>query len=91
MCPQADRPGRLSHDVAAPERHGRRARRGTTRRLHLDAPPREAARLIVSALEGAMLVARPYGDVERFHAAATGLLATMARPAPASSERVGRP
>ena len=37
--------------------------------------PREAARLIVSALEGAMLVARPYGDVERFEAAADRLLA----------------
>jgi TetR/AcrR family transcriptional regulator, transcriptional repressor for nem operon len=36
--------------------------------------PREAARLIVSALEGAMLVARPYGDVERFEAAADRLL-----------------
>ena len=37
--------------------------------------PREAARLIVSALEGAMLVARPYGDSERFDAAADQLLA----------------
>ena len=45
--------------------------------LRVDAPPRETARLIVSALEGAMLVARPYRDVERFHAAATGLLATL--------------
>jgi TetR/AcrR family transcriptional repressor of nem operon len=35
---------------------------------------REAARLIVSALEGAMLVARPYGDVERFETAAGRLL-----------------
>jgi TetR/AcrR family transcriptional repressor of nem operon len=40
-------------------------------------PAREAARLIVSALEGAMLVARPYGELERFTAAANGLLATM--------------
>src|SRR4029079_5106630 len=37
--------------------------------------PREAARLIVSALEGAMLVARPYGDLERLEAAADRLLA----------------
>jgi TetR/AcrR family transcriptional regulator, transcriptional repressor for nem operon len=36
--------------------------------------PREAARLIVGALEGAMLVARPYGDVERFEIAAERLL-----------------
>jgi TetR/AcrR family transcriptional repressor of nem operon len=35
---------------------------------------REAARLIVSALEGAMLVARPYGDVHRFETAAERLL-----------------
>jgi TetR/AcrR family transcriptional regulator, transcriptional repressor for nem operon len=39
---------------------------------------REAARLIVSALEGAMLVARPYGDSERFDAAAEQLLAGFA-------------
>lgn len=56
--------------------------------LHFDAPPRELARLIVSALEGAMLVARPYGDVERFHAAAAGLLATVVtRPAPSPTPR----
>jgi TetR/AcrR family transcriptional repressor of nem operon len=45
--------------------------------LSFPGPAREAARLIVSALEGAMLVARPYGDLERFTAAARGLLATM--------------
>jgi TetR/AcrR family transcriptional repressor of nem operon len=49
--------------------------------LRFDEPPHEAARLIVSGLEGAMLVARSYGDIERFHAAATGLLATVTRPA----------
>jgi TetR/AcrR family transcriptional repressor of nem operon len=43
--------------------------------LAFEGSPREAARLIVSALEGAMLVARPYGDVERFDAAAERLLA----------------
>jgi TetR/AcrR family transcriptional repressor of nem operon len=37
--------------------------------------PREAAQLIVSALEGAMLVARPYGDAGRFETAARRLLA----------------
>ena len=52
--------------------------------LRFDAAPREAARLIVSTLEGAMLLSRPYGDVERFHLAASGLLATMTRPAPAA-------
>ena len=42
--------------------------------------PSEGARLIISALEGAMLVARPYGDVERFRATASRLLATLAPP-----------
>lgn len=46
--------------------------------LAFDGSPREAARLIVSALEGAMLVARPYGDVERFEVAAERLLAGFA-------------
>ena len=40
--------------------------------------PGEAARQIVSALEGAMLVARPYGDVDRFETAARRLLAGFA-------------
>ena len=52
-----------------------RSRAATRERWCLPATPREAARLIVSALEGAMLVARPYGDVERFEAAADRLLA----------------
>jgi TetR/AcrR family transcriptional regulator, transcriptional repressor for nem operon len=39
----------------------------------------DAARLIVSGLEGAMLVARPYGDVARFDTAAEGLLAGFRR------------
>jgi TetR/AcrR family transcriptional repressor of nem operon len=45
--------------------------------LSFAGPARETARLIVSTLEGAMLVARPYGDLERFTAAASGLLATL--------------
>jgi TetR/AcrR family transcriptional regulator, transcriptional repressor for nem operon len=45
--------------------------------LRFAGPARELARLIVSALEGAMLVARPYGDFERFTTAASGLLATL--------------
>jgi TetR/AcrR family transcriptional regulator, transcriptional repressor for nem operon len=52
---------------------GRRA--GT---LSFAGSAREAARLIVSGLEGAMLVARPYGDLTRFHAAADRLLASLA-------------
>ncbi len=41
-------------------------------------PAKEAARLLVSGLEGAMLVARPYGDVTRFQAAADRLRAGFA-------------
>jgi TetR/AcrR family transcriptional repressor of nem operon len=47
--------------------------------LSFGGAPREAAQLIVSALEGAMLVARPYGDVERFETAADRLLAGFAQ------------
>ena len=39
---------------------------------------RDGARLLVGALEGAMLVARPYGDVERFLATAERLVASLA-------------
>jgi TetR/AcrR family transcriptional repressor of nem operon len=46
--------------------------------LAFEGSPREAARLIVSALEGAMLVARPYDDTERFELAAGRLLAGFA-------------
>jgi TetR/AcrR family transcriptional repressor of nem operon len=50
--------------------------------LAFEGPAREAAQLIVSGLEGAMLVARPYGDLARFQAAADRLLAGLfaARP-----------
>jgi TetR/AcrR family transcriptional repressor of nem operon len=43
--------------------------------IALAGPASDAARLIVSGLEGAMLVARPYGDIARFDTAAEGLLA----------------
>jgi TetR/AcrR family transcriptional regulator, transcriptional repressor for nem operon len=39
---------------------------------------RDTARMIVGGLEGAMLVARPYGDIARFQAAAANLLAGLA-------------
>lgn len=45
----------------------------------------EAARMIIGSLEGAMLVARPYGDVGRFQAAAANLLAGLTRPAGAQA------
>jgi TetR/AcrR family transcriptional regulator, transcriptional repressor for nem operon len=47
-------------------------RRGT---LAFEGRAQEAARLIVSGLEGAMLVARPYRDLQRFQVAADRLLA----------------
>jgi len=49
--------------------------------LHAEASSKETARAIVGGLEGAMLVARPYGDIARFQAATTHLLAGLiARP-----------
>ena len=45
--------------------------------LHYEGRARDQAQLIISTLEGAMLVARPYGDPERFRAAAHRLLATL--------------
>jgi TetR/AcrR family transcriptional repressor of nem operon len=48
--------------------------------LGYESSPAEQAQLIVGALEGGMLVARPYGDPQRFEAAARRLLAGLARP-----------
>ncbi len=52
--------------------------------LQVTGSPGDAAQTIVSSLEGAMLVARPYGDVARFQAAADRLLAGLASAAPAA-------
>jgi TetR/AcrR family transcriptional repressor of nem operon len=49
--------------------------------LRLAGPAGEVAQVIVSGLEGTLLVARPYGDVARFQAAANRLLASLAAPA----------
>jgi TetR/AcrR family transcriptional repressor of nem operon len=46
-------------------------------RLHFTGSANDAAQMIVSGLEGAMLVARPYGDTDRFQAAASRLLAGL--------------
>ena len=51
--------------------------------LVLSGSPPEAAQAIVSGLEGAMLIARPYDDVRRFDSAASRLLASLVRDAPA--------
>jgi TetR/AcrR family transcriptional repressor of nem operon len=45
--------------------------------LRFAGPPREAARMIIACLEGAMLVARPFGDADRFDGAAASLLASL--------------
>jgi TetR/AcrR family transcriptional regulator, transcriptional repressor for nem operon len=48
--------------------------------LRFEGSPRDTARMIISSLEGAMLVGRPYGDPERFQTTATTLLASLAAP-----------
>jgi TetR/AcrR family transcriptional repressor of nem operon len=55
--------------LAAVIEQGRRAKL-----LHSRGTPQEVARMVLSALEGAMLVARPYKDLTRFVAAATQVL-----------------
>jgi TetR/AcrR family transcriptional regulator, transcriptional repressor for nem operon len=51
--------------------------------LRLDGSPREAARALVSGLEGALLISRPYDDPTRFEAAAARLLTSLAGAVPA--------
>jgi TetR/AcrR family transcriptional repressor of nem operon len=51
--------------------------------LHVAGSARDTARMIIGGLEGAMLIARPYGDIARFQAAAASLLAGLA---PAAGE-----
>jgi len=48
--------------------------------LRFTGPPSQTARTIVSCLEGAMLVARPYGDITRFETAASQLLSGLSSP-----------
>jgi TetR/AcrR family transcriptional repressor of nem operon len=47
------------------------------RSLSFTGPEEDVAQGILSTLEGAMLVARPYGDLARFDATARQLLATL--------------
>jgi TetR/AcrR family transcriptional repressor of nem operon len=52
--------------------------------LQFTGPARDAARMIIACLEGAMLVARPRGDTAHFEATAASLLASLsAGPRPA--------
>jgi TetR/AcrR family transcriptional repressor of nem operon len=45
--------------------------------LRFQGPPQAAAQMIISALQGAMLIARPTGDLKGFQTNATALLATI--------------
>jgi TetR/AcrR family transcriptional regulator, transcriptional repressor for nem operon len=49
--------------------------------LQFSSSARDTARLIIGTLEGAMMVARTYGDPGRFSSAAAGLLAGLAAAA----------
>jgi TetR/AcrR family transcriptional repressor of nem operon len=57
--------------------------------LHLDGSAHDAARALIGGLEGAMLVARPYGDVTRFEASATRLLASLTAAVPPRPRKPG--
>jgi TetR/AcrR family transcriptional repressor of nem operon len=51
--------------------------------LQFDGRASDTARMIVGALEGAMLVARPYGDISRFEAVASHLVQELVTDGPA--------
>ena len=48
--------------------------------LQFSGSARDVARMIISCLEGAMLVTRPYDDVPRFQDAAASLVASLTSP-----------
>jgi TetR/AcrR family transcriptional repressor of nem operon len=48
--------------------------------LHFTGSSRDVARMIISCLEGAMLVTRPYGDIPRFQDAAASLITSLTSP-----------
>jgi TetR/AcrR family transcriptional repressor of nem operon len=52
--------------------------------LQFTGSARDMARMVISCLEGAMLIARPYGDIPRFRDAADSLVASLAT-APAAA------
>ena len=62
--------------------------------LRFRGPPLDSGRLLLGSLEGAMLVARSYGDPERFTSAAQRLLAEVSgsrkKPAGRTDRRLGR-
>lgn len=54
----------------------------TAKKLRFEGTPVAAARMLVGALEGAMLVARSYGDAARFTASASFVIAQLAPKKP---------
>ena len=59
--------------------------------LTLTGPPRHVARLILGGLQGAMLVARSYGDLGLFRESISQLLATLAPPRTTTAKRRSAP
>jgi TetR/AcrR family transcriptional regulator, transcriptional repressor for nem operon len=57
--------------------------------IHFSGPAIEAARVLVAGLEGAMMLARTYGDKERFKRASNRLLVELASAGSASAPRAG--
>ena len=47
--------------------------------LRFSGSARDTARVVIACLEGAMLVARPYGDIGRFQTMTASLLAGLTR------------
>jgi TetR/AcrR family transcriptional regulator, transcriptional repressor for nem operon len=58
--------------------------------FHARGSARDVARMLMSSLEGAMLVARPYDDVERFVASAAQIIASLRVPKPVRGKRRSR-
>ena len=58
--------------------------------LDFDGSPVDLAQVVIGSFEGAMLVARPYGDVTRFKAMTGHLLAGFATPTPVAGRRPER-
>jgi TetR/AcrR family transcriptional regulator, transcriptional repressor for nem operon len=59
--------------------------------LSFSGPAREHAQMVLSSLEGAMLLARSYGEVGRFEAAAARVLAGLTATAAASRSAAAGP
>lgn len=58
--------------------------------LSFEGSAKDTARMIISSLEGAMLVGRPYGDPQRFQATAETLLTSLAAPGDTDQTRSRR-